>query len=580
MKTPPIFKIFFCCFILLTRVSAQPISNITIDGSKLILHSGSDELILKACSDNILKINFLSQGYEDADTLVILKTKWPAVSISFDTSGDPIRMTAPQFVVEISRSPMRMQFYSAANAWLCGEPGNSGMNAGSLILTCPTAHFYGVGNRQTGTLQTTQGGDIRAGAQGGAGAPFAWTTNGWGLLVDSDGGRMDIRANSLAFSRPISPTKRDLECYLLFGKPKEIFAAMTAISGSPPMMPKFTLGFLNTEWGMDEAELRDDVATYRGKNIPIDAYVLDFDWMDWGADQYGEFRWGGKFPGGTSGQLKTDLARLGLKLMGIRKPRIHLDTEQGNFAQTQGFFHSYTTDYFSGKQVGRLNFHLPAAREWYWNAFIQRGNAFATGIIGYWNDEADEYGGNLMFLQMQRAEYEGQRRYTDQRVWSINRNFYLGAQRYAYGHWSGDIATGFSSMDRQRLFMLSSIALGSSWWGMDIGGFNGTPDAENYFRWIQFGAFVPIFRVHGTNGEEREPWNYGAEAEAIATKYIRLRYQLMPYIYSAARQNHLTGLSITRPLVMEYPEDANAADNTAEWLFGESLLIHPITRAS
>lgn len=203
-------------------------------------------------------------------------------------------------------------------------------------------------------------------------------------------------------------------------------------------------------------------------------------------------------------------------------------------------------------------------------------NSYAKGITGYWNDEADEYGGNLMFMQMQRAQYEGQRAFNDNRVWSINRNYYTGAQRYAYGLWSGDIASGFQSMADQRLFMLSSITLGVSWWAMDIGGFLSTPSPENYYRWIQFGAFVPIFRVHGTYNQEREPWYYGAVAESIATRYICLRYKLMPYIYSAAWENHLTGLPIVRPLVFEYPTDASIENISSEWMFSRSLLVSPV----
>jgi alpha-glucosidase len=178
---------------------------------------------------------------------------------------------------------------------------------------------------------------------------------------------------------------------------------------------------------------------------------------------------------------------------------------------------------------------------------------------------------------MQRAEYEGQRTYNDKRVWSINRNFYTGAQRYAYGLWSGDIQSGFTSMANQRLFMLSSITLGVPWWGMDIGGFQSAPTSENYYRWIQFGAFVPIFRVHGTYNQEREPWYFGTQAESIATKYIRLRYALMPYIYAAAWENHCTGVPIVRPLVMEYPNDPAVGYIWAEWLFGNDLLVSPVT---
>jgi hypothetical protein len=215
-------------------------------------------------------------------------------------------------------------------------------------------------------------------------------------------------------------------------------------------------------------------------------------------------------------------------------------------------------------------------RKWYWESFGILNDSYNKGIIGYWNDEADTYGGNNMFLQMQRANYEGQRSFNNERVWSINRNFFLGAQRYAYGHWSGDIGSGFYEMARQRLFMLSSVVLGSAWWGMDIGGFSQSPTPENYYRWIQFGAFVPIFRVHGSLNAEREPWRYGAEAESIATRYIRLRYRLMPYIYSAAWKNHVSGTPIVRPLVMDYPRDHSVSDQYDEWMFGDDILVAPV----
>ncbi|MCK9409208.1 MAG: DUF5110 domain-containing protein, partial [Bacteroidetes bacterium] len=326
-------------------------------------------------------------------------------------------------------------------------------------------------------------------------------------------------------------------------------------------------------------EIYSNIRTYREKAIPIDAYILDFDWMEWGGDNYGEFRWGSKFPDGQSGTIVDTLKKYDMHLMGIRKPRVHVATTQGAYCNANAFFIDYVNDYFSGKQVGRLNFNKPAVRKWFWESFAVQNNTYAKGMSGYWNDEADEYGGNLMFMQMQRGQFEGQRSFNNNRVWSINRNFYTGAQRYAYSLWSGDINTGFPTMADQRLFMLSSMTVGVSWWGMDIGGFNGTPNSENYFRWIQFGAFVPVFRVHGTHNQEREPWNYGAEAEAIATEYIRLRYRFMPYIYSAARENHRTGLSIARPLVMEYPDDPKVSNLSTEWLFGSSLLVAPVVTA-
>ncbi len=566
-------------FCLNQEIRAQvigPVTKIQIAGNALILFADTNIVVFKVCTDNILMVNYLPNGIQDPNTLVVAETSWTLIGASIDTSGDPLRITTANYKIEINRNPLRFHLYKRNGQLLCEEPSSGGLQQNSVALTTSGGTFYGVHNRSQGNLPTQNFNIISSGNQGQGGGPFAWTTQGWGFLADVDSGSITIAGTSFSFLRKASSIKRDIELYIFVGSPKEIIKGMYEVTGFSPLFPKYTLGFLNTEWGTDQTELYSDIQTYRKKNIPIDAYILDFDWMDWGADNYGEFRWGPKFPDGQSGVIVDTLKRYGMHLMGIRKPRVHVNTTQGLYCQNHNFFVDYVTDYFSGQQVGRLNFNNPDARQWFWESFALQGNSYTKGITGYWNDEADEYGGNLMFMQMQRGQYEGQRAFSNNRVWSINRNFYTGAQRYAYALWSGDISSGFPSMADQRLFMLSSITLGVSWWGMDIGGFWGTPNSENYFRWIQFGTFVPVFRVHGSLNQEREPWNYGSEAETIATKYIRLRYRLMPYIYSAARENHLTGISIVRPLVVEYPDDPTVANLSSEWMFGNSLLVSPV----
>lgn len=173
--------------------------------------------------------------------------------------------------------------------------------------------------------------------------------------------------------------------------------------------------------------------------------------------------------------------------------------------------------------------------------------------------------------------YEGARSIGNQRVWSINRNFYLGAQRYAYAEWSGDIHTGFDSMAWQAPRMLSTVGLGEPHWSMDTGGFSGHPDPENYARWIQFAAFVPIMRVHGALDEHRQPWIFGDQAETDAKAAIELRYRLMPYMYAYESEAHESGVGIVRPIFWDFPEDSRrTATFTDEWMFGDELLVAPI----
>ncbi len=416
-----------------------------------------------------------------------------------------------------------------------------------------------------------------AGEQGHAGAPFVWSTSGYGVLVDTLGATFRLKSGSIAIDHT---SRKDVDCYILLGNPAQLFDALAQISGPTPLFPKWAMGFTNSQWGIDQKELVSIVDTYRSKHIPIDNFTLDFDWKAWGEDNYGEFRWNPvKFPGGPSGELARQMHALGMQITGIMKPRVHVDTVEGRYATAHDFWvagEKVSDDYFSHKPVKNINFDIPAARTWFGDLAVKYG--FNEGIAGWWNDEADTTGSDTEFMNMQRALYDAQRAVSDVRVWSVNRNFYLGAQRYAYGLWSGDIDTGFASMAGQRQRMLSAINVGAMQWGMDGGGFKGHPSDENYARWIEFGAFTPLFRVHGTFDEKRQPWVYGPVAEKAATKAIRLRYALIPYIYSYEYQRHLDGVGLVRPLLFDWPHDGKVANDIDSWLFGDYLLVSPVVQ--
>jgi len=436
----------------------------------------------------------------------------------------------------------------------------------------------------------------KAGEQGHAGAPFVWSTAGYGVLLDSDsnvdfretapGGkphadqrlaRLDIVSE--ANTATAKAAKPAMDLYILVGQPRELFGALAQLSGHTPLFPKWAMGFTNSQWGIDQKQLLQIVDTYRAKHIPIDNFTLDFDWKAWGEDDYGEFRWNAtKFPDGPDSKLKAELDQRGIHLTGIMKPRVHVDTVEGRYATAQDLWRpgeQATPDYFSHKPVKDIDFDKPAARAWFFNDALK--HSFATGMVGWWNDEADNTPSNTQFLNMQRALYDGQRAISNQRVWSINRNFWLGSQRYAYGLWSGDIPTGFASMAGQRARMLSAINVGAMQWGMDGGGFkDGTPTPENYARWIEFGAFTPIFRVHGDFGQKRQPWVYGPIAEKAATDAIRLRYTLIPYVYSYEYQRRVSGVGLVRPLLFDWPHDPNVRNDVDAWMFGEYLLVSPV----
>lgn len=417
-----------------------------------------------------------------------------------------------------------------------------------------------------------------AGEQGHAGAPFVWSIAGYGVFLASDGASFRLKQGVIGAKSP----RHQTDVYILLGTPSRLFGSLAQLSGPSPLFPKWAMGFTNSQWGIDQTELLQIVDTYRSKHIPIDNFTLDFDWKAWGEDNYGEFRWNPlKFPDGPSGKLAEQLRAKGMQITGIMKPRLHVDTVEGRYASTHNFWVSdekVSDDYFSHKPVRGIDFDIPAARTWFGNLAVKYG--FDEGIAGWWNDEADTTGSDTEFMNMQRALYDAQRAVSSQRVWSVNRNFWLGSQRYAYAMWSGDISTGFTSMAGQRARMLSAINVGAMQWGMDGGGFkDGTPTPENYARWIEFGAFTPIFRVHGVSGEKRQPWVYGPVAEKAATDAIRLRYGLIPYIYSYEDARRQTGVGLVRPLLFDWPNDPNVRNDVDAWMFGESLLVAPIVQS-
>lgn len=547
------------------------------------LRYGTDVLTIRWLSPDMLDVHLLPDSHAQPDTQVLAPDRSftrfaPEIT---ENDGTLVQRTA-QMQVQWNPATMTLAINNGAGQPLLRVANLGALLTGQLDLVAnPADALYGLGgysvndDASAGLLREGNW-RVTAGMQGHPGAPWLWSTSGWGVLVDTLGADVSIHGGDISWS---DMSKPDTHFFVLAGTPDALFAGLRKLSGAAPLFPKWSLGFINSQWGIDQKELLAIVHKYRALDIPLDAFSLDFDWKAWGQNDYGEFRWNtAKFPGGPDGQLKKSLDAEGVHLIGIMKPRIHVHTIEGQYASEHDFWFPglrAEPDYFSHKLVQDLAFDNPAQRAWYFNPALR--HSFETGIVGWWNDEADTTPDDTQFMNMERALYDGQRKYfPDTRVFSLNRDFYLGAQRYAYALWSGDIKTGFASMAAQRARMLSAIGTGEMWWGMDGGGFVGRPDPENYARWIEFDAFCPIFRVHGEHNQHRQPWVYGPTAQAAAVAAMRLRYRLMPYIYSYAWQDHLQGVGIVRTLAMAFPGDAAVRNDINGWMFGHWLLVAPV----
>ena len=592
-----------CCLAYSQPATVASSARVSSLPSGVELTSGASVLDVQILENRVVRVHIRPEGQSTPRTLVM--DPHPGLhqptSVRTSNQNGTFTLATPDLSVRIlETSPYTISFLNNEGAQVLRsiDPFAEARSTGVTLQRTPGDTLYGIHGlgRDDTSMGITRdaGGHVAAGIQGDSGAPFIFSVR-YGLLVDSDGGDFTTTADTLTFLHDSRP---DIEYFVLIGPPLKTLAAVSRLAGPPPLPPEWTLGFINSQWGSNQDEVEKIIAEYREKKIPIDGFILDFDWKAWGEDNYGEWRWNStsgpgnvapdKFPDGASGAFAKRLAAEGVKLAGILKPRILATvigdpgkpTEAAAYATAHHLWYPNEVmipDYFSHRMAGDLDFNNPETRSWYWQHLLP---AFRAGMVGWWNDEADVSGqtvfNNFQFLNMGRMLYDGQRADSNQRVWSINRAFYLGASRYGYTGWSGDIDTGFASMAFQRRRMLAALDTGEFNWSMDTGGFSGHPSNENYARWMEFAAFVPIMRVHGAFEEKRQPWVYGPVAEAAASQAIDLRYELLPYIYSYARLNTEGGVGLIRPLFWEFPSDPHTATIENEWMFGDALLAAPI----
>ena len=229
---------------------------------------------------------------------------------------------------------------------------------------------------------------------------------------------------------------------------------------------------------------------------------------------------------------------------------------------------------------------------------------FDLGIDGWWPDQGDGLDAPSR-LARNRMYFEGSREWRpNERPFALHRNGYAGMQRYAAFLWSGDVYSTWETLKTHVPIAVNTGLSGIPYWGTDIGGFVPTQEltGELYVRWFQFAAFNPLFRSHGRTWKLRLPWGWNtgesrpdevsnytggaanpdpselhnAAVEPICKKYLELRYRLMPYLYTAVREAHDTGLPIMRALWLHYPDDAVAVARGDEYLWGRDMLVAPV----
>jgi len=397
----------------------------------------------------------------------------------------------------------------------------------------------------------------------------------------------------------------------------EVISGYRTVTGKAPVMPEWAMGFWQSRQRYtNQEELLDVVREYRKRNIPFDNIVLD--WQYWPADKWGDHQFDvTRFPD-PDGMIRTLHDDLNARIMISVWPKYYVGTENYEAMKSKGYLYMRNVEMERRDWIGYLSTFYDAfnadARTAFWNQINIA--LYSRGIDAWWLDatepditsnlpmeerkammnptalgSADRYFNAYSLVQAQGV-YEGQRA-TDpeNRVFILTRSAFAGLQRYSAANWSGDIAARWHDMAAQIPCGLNMSMSGIPWWTMDIGGFsvesryhNPSPaDLDEWrelmTRWHQYGAFVPLFRSHG-EFPFREIYNTAPDnhiAYKTMIEYNRLRYRLMPYIYSLAGQAWLNDYTIMRGLTMDFSLDTEVFDIADQYMFGPSLMVNPVT---
>jgi alpha-glucosidase len=549
---------------------------------------------------------------EESDRELILRTATLSVKINRESGGlSFVNMQGQPFCVD-----------EAGMQWRQTGAGSRGVTCAKRIEA--GEHFYGFGER-TGPLDKLGRRLVN------------WTTDpahghgpgtdplyqaipvfmalrpglAYGVLFNNTWrSQFDIGAEQLGVWR-MEAEGGELDYYIVYGPtPEQVSEGMSALLGTMPLPPCWALGYHHSRWGhATESMIRDLSSEFRERDIPCDVIHLDIDYMN----GYRIFTWNlQSFP--EPQLLISDLRKNGFRIVTIIDPGVKSDPNYSVYqsgSEQDVFIHRSDGTVFHGyvwpDDSVFADFTRPEVREW-WGEMQK--TLVEVGVSGIWNDmneptsfelpfsegvgkvgtiDLDAIQGpegertthaevhNLYGYGMARASYEGLRRYNSfERPFVLTRSGFAGIQRWS-ACWMGDNHSWWEHLEMAMPQLMNMGLSGVPFVGTDIGGFSGNASGELFARWMQFGIFSPFCRVHTEiNTERHEPWVFGKQVEDICRDFLRLRYRLLPYIYSLFWEASRRGVPILRPLLYHFPDDPTTYSLHDQVMLGPQSMLAPI----
>ncbi|ANW95381.1 hypothetical protein AXE80_03405 [Wenyingzhuangia fucanilytica] len=383
-----------------------------------------------------------------------------------------------------------------------------------------------------------------------------------------------------------------IDYYFVYGEnPGTVIANYQDLTGKAPMFSKKSYGFWQCrERYHNQEELLENAREMRDRDIPVDNIVQD--WFYWPKGTKGPEWDRAKYPDPDA--MVKELTKLNLNLMVSVWPEVKNKALEEKYGLTKiessnyvDIYDKKVSDQFY-RALSDSMFHKGVKSIWLDGTEPEGVNDTSVGTaVGPYKEVQNPYS-----LLVTKTMYDGRRKeFPMERVFNLTRSAYAGQQRYGATSWSGDVEASWEQFSEQIAAGLNFTMAGVPYWTHDIGGFFRDSKSINtkfdnqytnpeyielLTRWFQFGTFSPIFRIHGYVSET-EVWRYGKEFENTARKFIDLRYQLMPYIYSQAWQITNNSRQLMTPLAYHYPNDKNTWGIKDQLFFGESLMLGFVT---
>jgi alpha-D-xyloside xylohydrolase len=564
-------------------------------------------LDVTVCGDSLIHVTARpvdAPAAEESQPWIPSRTEaCPGTAFQFNNSNGASTLTTAQLVVSLLESSGNLSFKTLQGETLVRERPNlprtylpsdaAGLfRVEDRFAPDATEALYGLGQHQSGMFNY-RGSVVELGQNNtDVAIPFLVSSKGYAILWNTASfsyfdNRFPLELNLESMAAP------QIDYYVLYGPQMDsIVHLYRSMTGHVPLFPEWAYGFFQSK---DRYKTQDEIlsvaAGYRTRHIPLDAIVQDWFW----------WKQGGK----GDPVFNSGYADVPAELKTLHDEHIHAMISA--WAMMDSTAENYKTMVRRGFEIPGTQVYdptNPAARDFFWNDFV--GKLFTEGWDAFWLDSSEpeeawphvgdailryktlHLGSGLEYTNIFPMEHTGgvqahwKQANPNKRVFLLTRSAFMGQQRNGATVWSGDVYSSWWALRRQVPAGLNFALSGYPYWTTDIGGyhllFDGQADQpayqELYARWFEYGAFCPIFRTHG-HREHNELWTY-SEVFPTLVAIDRLRYRLLPYVYSLAWRVAKGDYTIQRPLVMDFREDPATWEIGDEFLFGPDLLVSPV----